>query len=99
MGTRIELSERLHEITSNVYFQPPATKDISYPCIIYGLNRDDLLHADDKAYKIWKRYSVTIIDRDPDSLLPSKFSDAFGVGIERHYTSDNLHHFSFTIVY
>lgn len=99
MATRLELHEKLKAIVPNVYYQPPESIKIVYPCIIYDLARDDALHADNAVYKRWKRYSVTLIDRNPDSLLPDQFSDAFNAGMERHYTSDNLHHYSYTIIF
>lgn len=85
------------EAGRHVYYQPPETIKMVYPCIIYDLDRDDLIHADDLAYVRHKRYSVLIVDRNPDSLLPDAFSDAFNAGMERHYTKDNLHHFAYTI--
>lgn len=84
-------------LCEHVYYQPPETFKMVYPCIIYFLNRDTALHADDEVYHRGKTYSVIIVDRDPDSELPDKFSDMFNAGMERHYTADNLHHFSYTI--
>lgn len=98
MATRLELSEKLHELGINVYHQQPETFKMTYPCIIYNLNNDQAIHADDRIYNRKKRYSVTIIDRNPDSELPDRLSDLFGVRMERHYTADNLHHFSYTII-
>lgn len=98
MATRLELSEKLHELGINVYHQQPETFKMTYPCIVYNLNNDQAIHADDRIYNRKKRYSVTIIDRNPDSELPDRFSDLFGVRMERHYTADNLHHFSYTII-
>lgn len=85
------------EAGRHVYYQPPETFKMTYPCIIYDLSRDNLLHADDFAYARKKVYSVTIVDRDPDSEIPDSFSEMFNVGMERHYTADNLHHFIYTI--
>lgn len=85
------------EASERVYYQPPETIKMVYPCIIYDLERDDLLHADDAAYHRRKVYSVTIVDKNPDSELPDQLSDMFNAGMERHYTADNLHHFVYTI--
>lgn len=98
MATRLEFHNKLLTICDHVYYQQPENFKMTYPCIVYDLNRDQLLHADDFAYVRKKQYSVTIIDRDPDSTLPDRFSEAFNAGMERHYTADNLHHFSYTIV-
>lgn len=95
---RLDLHDKLLLLCKNVYYQPPETIKMTYPCIIYSLERDNVLNADDAIYNRKKRYSVTIVDRDPDSLLPDSFSDAFNVGMERHFTSDNLHHYIYSIV-
>lgn len=97
MATRLELHDKLLAICEHVYYQPPETIKMVYPCIIYELERDDLIHADDYAYHRKKRYSVMIVDRNPDSSLPDIFSEAFNIGMSRHYTADNLHHFAYTI--
>lgn len=98
MATRLELSEKLREFNIPTYYQPPETFKMTYPCIVYDLENDQVQHADDGIYHRKKRYTVTVIDRNPDSDLPDRLSDAFGVRMERHYTTDNLHHFSYTII-
>ena len=98
MATRLELHNKLTEVLANVYYQPPETFKMTYPCIVYSLENDKARHADDRIYNRKKRYSVTIIDRNPDSASPDIFSEKFGVRMERHYTADNLHHFSYTII-
>lgn len=97
MATRLELHDKLLALCENVYYQPPETIKMAYPCIIYKLSRDDLLHADDSVYHRGKQYSIMIVDRNPDSTLPDAFSDTFNAGMERHYTADNLHHYIYTI--
>ena len=86
------------EASRHVYYQPPETIKMAYPCIIYTLSRDDLLHADDIAYNRKKRYSVMVVDKNPDSELPDILADMFHVKMERHFTADNLHHFVYTII-
>ena len=98
MATRLEVSAKLKELGIPTYYQPPETIKMTYPCIVYHLENDQTLNADNQIYNRKKRYSVTIIDRNPDSELPDQFSDIFGVRMERHYTADNLHHFSYTII-
>lgn len=98
MATRLEVSDKLHQLGIQVYYQLPETFKMTYPCIVYDLENDQAWNADDQIYARKKRYSVQIIDRNPDSELPDRFSDIFGVRMERHYTADNLHHFSYTII-
>lgn len=97
MAARLELHDKLLTITEHVYFQPPETFKMTYPCIVYTLNHDNALYADNGVYHRGKAYTVTIMDRDPDSELPDRLGDLFGVELERHYTVDNLHHFSYTV--
>ena len=49
------------------YFQPPASVSMKYPAIVYALNGKDKRHADDRVYLSSNRYSVTVIDSNPDS--------------------------------
>lgn len=94
MGTRKQLQTILETIlgSKNVYFQPPSKTRMSYPCIIYHRNYEDVRYADDIPYARKKRYTVTVVDRDPDSLIPDKIADLPMCKFERFYTSDNLNH-------
>lgn len=90
--------EELHEIlcdilgSKNVYFQPPSTILMKYPCIVYKLSYVNTEYADDIPYRKKKRYDITIIDRDPDSEIPDKVSDLPFCAFDRNFTSDGLHH-------
>lgn len=97
--TRIELQEKLEEIlgTENVYFQPPETIKMKYPCIVYERSGGDSDYADDNPYSYRFRYTVTVIDRNPDSLIPGKVALLPMCNIDRHFTSNNLNHDVFTL--
>lgn len=100
MGTRIELHYKLVEIlgTSSVYFQPPETIKMEYPCFVYTIDTGDSVFADNSPYHFTKRYQITYISQDPDSddifdeviMLPMCTYD-------RRYTADNLYHDVFRI--
>jgi hypothetical protein len=94
MGTRQELQEVLEGLQEgvSVYFQPPANGQMSYPAIVY--NRDYLSsqYADNFPYARTTRYMITVIDRDPDSLIPDKVAAMPLTVFDRHYTADNLNH-------
>ena len=72
MGQRLQLHQLLETFTENVYFQPPTNVQLKYPCIIYKRDFADTKFADDKPYNHKMRYMITVIDRDPDSDIPSK---------------------------
>jgi hypothetical protein len=101
MAPRLELQEKLVEIlgSENVYFQPPASVQMKYPCIVY--TRDFVLTdwSDDKPYLHRVRYLVTVIDRNPDSIIPDKVSDLPMCVYDRFYTADNLNHNVFKLFF
>ena len=72
MGQRLQLHQLLETFTENVYFQPPTNIQLKYPCIIYKRDFADTKFADDIPYNHKLRYAITVIDRDPDSDIPSK---------------------------
>lgn len=92
MGLRSDLHALLVTLTPKVYFQPPTNVLIEYPCIIYHRDYAQTIFADDNPYRHTKRYSVTVIDRDPDSNIPGKVAMLPMCIFDRFYTSDNLNH-------
>jgi hypothetical protein len=94
MAQRLELQSVLVDIlgTNDVYFQPPPTVQMTYPCIVYSRDDIDTIHADNKPYKRKTRYQVTVIDRDPDSAIPEKVGELSLCVYDRFYAADNLNH-------
>lgn len=97
MDRRLELDGVFRGIAANVYFQPPENMKLVYPCIIYELERLEAFHANNKLYVELDRYSVTVIDRDPESDLTRQIAALPMCRHERHFVNDNLHHDVFTI--
>lgn len=83
----------------HVYFRKPSSS-INYPCILYDLSDKLSEKADNIKYIKYNRYTVTIIDEDPDSFLSEMCDDAFKhCEMDRTYQSDGLNHFVYTIYY
>jgi hypothetical protein len=102
MASRLNLHEELCDLlgTRNVYFQPPASVEMKYPCIRYSRPRVDLQHANNKIYANTNQYEVILIDFDPDSKVFDKILNQFKMcSFDAGYTADNLNHFKFTIYY
>lgn len=101
MGQRLEFQTILENLlgTDKVYFQPPPGHMLSYPCIVY--NRSDIhsAHADNIPYKLQDSYTVTVMDTDPDSDIPKKVAGLPTARFDRHFTSNNLNHDVFTILF
>ena len=98
--TRIELQEALEDFlgSRNVYYQPPESIKLKYPCILYEKSRVQQVYADNVTYLKHKNYELTLIYRDADSTLPDEILDYFqGISFDRAYKADNLYHETYTI--
>jgi hypothetical protein len=99
MGTRLELHNILISITPYVYFQPPESVRLTYPCIIYNINSEKSLYADDYMYGNTMRYNITVIDKNPESDIPNQIRTLQMCSFDRKFTKDNLHHTVFNIYF
>jgi hypothetical protein len=98
---RLRLSELLRGIlgSKEVYFQRPESKKMNYPAIVYELSDIPSLYANDGVYLSGRTYSVTLIDKDPDSPLVGKIAALPACRFDRPYRADNLNHWVFTLHY
>lgn len=99
MDRRLQLQQTLESIlgSGNVYFQPPPNIQMQYPCIVYKRDRVDIDYAGNKPYLNRKRYTVTVMDTDPDSDIPDKVASLQTASFNRHFTADNLNHDVYTL--
>lgn len=81
----------------DAYFQPPTTME--YPCIKYERSNSRAFRADNILYLLYKRYTVTVIDRDPDSLIPDQVEALPHSRFDRKYVVDGLNHFVFDLFF
>ena len=101
MNSRLELQKKLEEVLGihNVYFQPPASKKLEYPCIVYSLMNIRERKADDIKYKRDYMYRVTLIHQDPDNDIVDKILTLPYSNFENHYSTQGLNHYVFGIYY
>lgn len=94
MAPRQQLHDALKALSGpeEVYFQPPASVEMKYPCIVYEKDRVNTDFADNTPYKHMKRYQITVIDRNPDSEIPDQVANFPMCSFDRHFTADGLHH-------
>ena len=99
--SRLELQSILEEIlgSRNVYFQPPESFKLQYPCIVYERSDYDVDFADNIAYKTLKQYTVTSIDKNPDTLTPDALINLKYCRFNRRFVSDNLNHDVFILYF
>ena len=101
MGQRLDLQSLLESLlgTDEVYFQPPPTVELTYPVILYVWDDEATEHADNLPYHRRRRYQVTVIDRDPDSVIPDKIGALPLCTFDRFYTADNLNHYVYKLYF
>lgn len=101
MAQRLDLQALLVNLlgSSNVYFQPPPTLQMNYPCIVYKRDDQRIRSANNKPYSHRTRYQVTVIDQNPDSLIPAKVAALPLCVFDRFYTADNLNHDVYNIFF
>lgn len=99
MVSRPYLQTNFEEIlnSKNVYFQPPASVHLQYPAIVYSLSNIRKTHANNRGYSMFNSYEVTLIDKNPDSEYVEKILELPYSSFDRHFKSDNLNHWVFTI--
>jgi hypothetical protein len=95
--------ETFHELlevllgSTHVYYSPPPTIQMQYPCIVYQRSKIDTKFADNQPYSQKTRYKVTVIDQNPDSVIPGRVSMLPLCVHETNFVTSNLNHDVFTI--
>lgn len=100
MSDRIPLHEKLCSIIGNrnVYFQDPGNIKFNYPAIKYDLSGIETVYADNKVYKNTRRYTIVLIQDDPDTPLIDKMLSEFNkISCDRQYKENNKYHDVFTL--
>ncbi len=99
INSRLKLDEILRCILGNqhVYFQPPESVKIHYPCIIYSLSDIDDKHANNKSYKRDYCYKVTLIHNDPDNEIVDRLMNLKYSSFNTSFSNQGLNHYVFTI--
>lgn len=80
-----------------VYFQAPSTVVMEYPCIRYERSSSKTIFADGNPYSTRKRYSITVIDKNPDSTIPDAVEKLPLCSFESFGTAEGLNQWNFTI--
>jgi hypothetical protein len=98
---RLQLQQDLEDLlgSENVYFQPPSTVKMQYPAIVYNRDQMDTAFADNAPYMVKERYQVTVIDRNPDSVIPEKIAYLPLSTFVSAFVADNLNHSVFALYY
>lgn len=96
LQSRLESFQRSAGETPHVYFEPPESVKMVYPCFVYHFLGTIDLYSNGDIYLQSEEYSVRYITKTPDPPLPKAIMDLPYASFESHYTAENLHHFMFT---
>lgn len=99
MSRREDLNTLLRTVATHVYFQPPETIKMEYPCIVYARSMGNTIFAEDKPYRHEPMYQVTVISRDPDDALLDKVAMLPKCLFVRHFVVNNLNHDVYNLYY
>lgn len=97
---RRELQAKLVEIlgSNNVYYQPPESIKLKYPCIVYFRSTIPTKRADNKVYKADFCYTITLIGTEPQNPTILKLLTAFdNIKYDRNFITNSLYHDTFTL--
>lgn len=72
---------------------------MNYPAIVYSLADIDPVYANGGVYLSSIKYSVIVIDDDPDTEIVGKVSALPLCQFVRTYVSNNLNHYVFELYY
>ena len=99
--SRVELHTLLKNTlgSTNIYFDPPESFKLKFPCIVYSLDNNYLIKADNKNYIGMKRYTMIYITQNADDSMTDVLEDLDYCSLNRTYSSDNFYHYAYTIYF
>jgi len=100
MKTRSDLQLYLENVSGvKVYFNPPETVQLTYPCIVY--NRDYIYnhHADNKIHLQENRYVVNVLDKKVDGDIFKIISKLPRCRYKNHSFKNGISQDSFTLYF
>lgn len=102
MVRRLKLHQVLENVLENksVYYQPPESLKLQYPCIVYHTDNGNTDFANNMPYVFKRNYNLILIVRDPDSDLVEKLAMALpGITLDRTYKTEGLNHYVYSLYY
>lgn len=100
LDDRMVLKTRLEMLspTTKRYYQAPPSEGMEYPCFLYAPKSGVTLEADDRPYRFFPTFDLTIITKDPDDpLVKLVANNLIGCRFDRYWVVDNLHHTNFVV--
>lgn len=102
MAKQRELQKKLCDVlgSKHVYFQPPESIKLVYPCIVYRLETPEDRHANNRVYISNDRWTLTLIEYNPLSTVADDLVSHFSMCRKtQRFTADNLYHTTLQLYY
>lgn len=102
MGKRSDLHKKLKTYFkgAQIYFQPPESIKLSYPCLLYWMDSYEQQFADDTTYTGKARYTLQYITKNPDDEKTLGALTNFQmIRLDNFFAADNLNHYNYTLYY
>lgn len=88
--------------TENVYYDPPTSIQMKFPCFRFTMNNTNVTYADNFTYLRKPRWTVTYITRDVEDIEPlikDMFDNFKYLVQETQFKAENLQHVVFNLYY
>lgn len=97
--TRIEFDSLLRSTlgSTNVYYDPPESFKLKYPCIVYTDSGRIVLHADSGTYIKYRRYTINYLTKDADDPMVDTIEELPYCRMRTPYTAANVFHHPYDI--
>lgn len=68
-SNRLTLQTKLENVlgSRNVYYNPPESQKMNFPCIVYNLTNIQPIHADNQTYLDYTTYKIIYVSKQVDS--------------------------------
>ena len=97
-----QIRDILYTIRDTVYYDPPTSIQMEYPCFRFVMNNTDSRYADNVHYINHKRWAITYITRDVEEIdqVIKEVLDKFKYSThETTYKAENLVHVVFNLYF
>lgn len=97
--TRIELDAILRSTlgSDHVYYDPPESFKLKFPCIVYNDTGRSVMRADNGVYIKFRRYMLNYITKNADDPMVDTIEELQYCRLRTPYTADNLFHHPYDI--
>ena len=91
---RLTLHHKLVDIlgSENVYYNPPESQKLNFPCIVYNLSYIEQIHADNIKYIDYTTYKITVVSKNPDHPAIRSILDIPMTKFSANYVKNGFYH-------